>query len=159
MHADAKSSGKLDGVQLAALNSHDSADVCVCAHTLWMHRSPDERARRLGRGKRYNGRRMTIIQVGVDYGTFIEASFCPQRGQDRRGPPFPATCRQEDVDIGRSARGLKLCVVQSVTTMSVSLYTRPHIPRRCNTLQGRNNSVDSPLRIQVYSRGIRVYLW
>lgn len=29
--------------------------------------------------KRYNGRGMTIIQVGVDYGTFIEASSCPQR--------------------------------------------------------------------------------
>lgn len=67
--------------------------------------------------------------------------------------------RREDVDIGRSTRGLKLCVVQSAATMSVSLYTRPHIPRRrCNTLQGRNNSVDSPLRIQAYSRGIRAYL-
>lgn len=38
--------------------------------------------------------------------------------------------RQEDVDIGRSARGLKLCVVQSAATMSVSLciaisYTSP----------------------------------
>lgn len=77
---------------------------------------------------------MTIIQVGMDYGTFIEASSCPQRIDRGRDCPFARACvcasrrdvrvaGQEDVDIGRSARGLKLCVVQSAATMFASLYT------------------------------------
>lgn len=65
---------------------------------------------------------MTIIQVGVDYGTFIEASSCPQRTDSWRGSRlFARVCVRvsvrDDVDIGRSARGLKLCVVQSAATM------------------------------------------
>lgn len=85
---------------------------------------------------------MTIIQVGADYETFIEASSLscsPQRIDrwkgEKREPSFCACMRQrgsqvrgEDVDTGGSARGLKLCVVQSAATMHpLSLCTRPHI--------------------------------
>jgi len=134
---------------------------CACARALWMHRS-SPRPRGLSAKKRYNARGMTIIQVGVDYGTFIEASFCPQRTDRWQGEGgFLArvrgvsSARRVDVDTGRSARGLKLCVVQSAATMPPRYCTRNLIyllrMARRNTLQGCNNSVDSPLRIQTRS--------
>lgn len=62
----------------------------------------------------------------MDYRTFIEASCCcPQRTDRVVGSGFfrvsvrvvtVPLCGM-DVDIGRSARGLKLCVVQSAATM------------------------------------------
>lgn len=109
--------------------------------------------------KRYNSRRMTIIQVGVDYGTFIEASSCPQRTDRWRGSRlFARVC------VRVSVRGWcwhwqicswikALCRTKRRHNASCHCIRDLIYLRRCNTLQGRNNSVDSPLRIQAYSRG------
>jgi len=105
---------------------------------------------------------MTIIQPGVDYGTFIEASSCPQRTYRWRGSRlFARVC------VGVSVRGgcwhWQICSWIKALCRTKRRHNAPcHCIhdliylRRCNTQQGRNNSVDSPLRIQAYSRGTSV---
>lgn len=111
--------------------------------------------------KRYNSRRMTIIQAGVDYGTFIEASSCPQRTDRWRGSRlFARVCAR--VSVRGGCWHWQICSWIKALCRTKSCHNAPchciHdlIYLRCNTQQGCNNSVDSPLRIQAYSRGTNV---
>lgn len=82
-----------------------------CTHDL-QPRSPGAFVR-----KRYNSRRMTIIQVGVDYETFIEASFCPSpppqridrwKGEERE-PSFCARMRRRSIRVRGGCWHWQIC--------------------------------------------------
>ena len=86
-------------------------------------------------------REWRLFSLGWIMGRLLRSSCCPQwiRASGRaRYTDTERRERQDDVDISRSARGLKLCdVTQSVVTMAGPLGARPYAELAPPTLARR----------------------
>lgn len=75
-------------------------------------------------------REWRLFSLGWIMGRLLRLAAIPsgsERALTRTQDRYTDNKKQDDVDISRSARGLKLCAAQSVVTMTGPLVARPYV--------------------------------